>query len=339
MEKRVGLFILTIFLISFISALSITGGAVSEQSLNSKSNMGSGKIEIRNGTYPDRPMEKFCGTSTLGACESDEDCIMGGCSNSVCLSKKENANTDGVVTSCVYLDCFNHENYLDQGLNCKCIDKKCGWSDITGIYLNNKKLERMNSSDNKSCPENCTCSGSTMKCELENGAREMTITAGNSGNEIIQVKGVNSSTTVNLYKSDEGRMYILNKGNKTKKINLLPNQVHERIAERLSRELENETIELDENGTYNYQAKNIVKLFALFTVKMKVKAKIDAESGNVTKIAKPWWSFLAVEKETIVGESCGTVTPGYNDKCCEDKGYNFWNNETATCEFLAEVNL
>ena len=53
------------------------------------------------------------------------------------------------------------------------------------------------------CPEECDCTGVAMKCALEGGGREMTVTAGNSGNIIVQVKGVNMSTNVTLYKSED----------------------------------------------------------------------------------------------------------------------------------------
>ena len=68
--------------------------------------------------------------------------------------------------------------------------------------------------DSSECPEECTCAGSTIKCEL-NGARQMTIVAGNSGNVIIQIKGINASTNVTLYKAD-GKLYGVFKGNQTK---------------------------------------------------------------------------------------------------------------------------
>lgn len=66
------------------------------------------------------------------------------------------------------------------------------------------------------CPDNCTCAGSTIKCWI-NGQREMTIVAGRSGNVIIQVKGINASTNVTLYKS-EGKLYGVFEGNETKRI-------------------------------------------------------------------------------------------------------------------------
>ena len=56
--------------------------------------------------------------------------------------------------------------------------------------LRNRLLIRaqMNASE---CPDDCTCTGSSIKCSFENGTRVMTITAGKSGNTIVQVKNAN----------------------------------------------------------------------------------------------------------------------------------------------------
>lgn len=62
----------------------------------------------------------FCGTSTLGTCNSDADCMSGGCSGQVCQSKSE----EPIITTCEYRDCYNAEAY---GLTCGCLNKKCQW--------------------------------------------------------------------------------------------------------------------------------------------------------------------------------------------------------------------
>jgi hypothetical protein len=176
------------------------------------------------------------------------------------------------------------------------------------------------------CPASCICTGSTMKCTLLNG-REMTIYAGNSGNIIVQVKGENMTTNVTLYKSQDGKVYGVFKNNETKRIRMLPNQVKERIREKLEKHFENENITLDENGIYGYKGDKKARLFAFIPVTIMVRAEIDPETGNIIKISKnPWWAFLAKDEinEQALGASCGTVTPGSNDACCATKGYDVW---------------
>ncbi len=183
------------------------------------------------------------------------------------------------------------------------------------------------------CPVECECSGSTVKCTLASG-REMTVIAGKSGNVIVQIKGVNMTTNVTLYKSED-KIYGIFKNNETKIIRMLPDQVKERIRERIEARLQNENITLNDGGEYEYQAEKRARLFAFIPVRMMVRAEIDAETGEVIELkAAKWWGFLARdEKEDIVGASCGTVTPGYNDACCQNKGFDVWSDETGQCEF------
>ncbi len=183
------------------------------------------------------------------------------------------------------------------------------------------------------CPENCNCDGSTVKCLLPDGGRELTIYAGKSGNMIVQVQGQNMSTNVTLYKAN-GNIYGTFENNQTREIKLLPDQVKERIRERLSTQLQNENITLDQNGTYQYTGEDPAKLLGLFKVKMKIKAELNSETGDITELNKPWWAFLASQQNPqLLGASCGTVTPGQNDACCQSRGYDFWNATASQCDF------
>lgn len=67
------------------------------------------------------PSERFCGTSSEDPCETNEDCITGGCSGSICQSK----NTEPTFTTCEYRDCYNAEAYK---MECKCAENKCKWN-------------------------------------------------------------------------------------------------------------------------------------------------------------------------------------------------------------------
>ncbi len=183
------------------------------------------------------------------------------------------------------------------------------------------------------CPENCTCSGSTIKCRLERGGREMTITAGQSGNVIVQVKGMNASTQVTLYKSG-GKVYGIFKNNETREVRVLPDQVREKIREKLLSELEDEEIELDEEGVYRLRARQRVRLFSLIRLRERIRAEIDSETGEILRIRRAWWSFFATNEEPpILGASCGTVSPNSRDECCVNKGYDLWNGEIGECIF------
>jgi len=62
----------------------------------------------------------FCGWSTYGRCNSDEDCMRGGCSGQVCQSKFERP----IKTMCEWFDCYDADKY---GVVCRCVDGKCRW--------------------------------------------------------------------------------------------------------------------------------------------------------------------------------------------------------------------
>lgn len=215
-------------------------------------------------------------------------------------------------------------------------EEENGIRNITQIrkikQLKNRLQIHLNATE---CPDNCTCAGSTIKCWL-NGQREMTVIAGNSGNIIVQVKGTNASTNVTLYKS-EGKLYGVFEGNETKRI-MTPEQVQEKIRERKQKRWEEHNITLDEDGYYRVQSKKKARLFFLIPVREKVRTQIDAETGEIIKIRNPWWGFLAndIKEEPLVGASCGTVTPGLEDECCQNKGYDAWDQEAAECVFESE---
>lgn len=197
--------------------------------------------------------------------------------------------------------------------------------------INEKNRIKINA-NNSECPNNCSCSGSATKCWI-NGNREMTITAGNSGNIIIQTKEINASTKVTLYKAEDGRLYRVTKNNETKEVKVLPEQVKEKIKEKNQAIIENEKIELDDNGIYQVETQKKVKFFALFPTKEKVKWEVDSETGEIIKTKTVWWGFLAKDnkEQPLLGATCGTVSPNSRDQCCQDRGFEYYNSETAEC--------
>jgi eight-cysteine-cluster-containing protein len=63
----------------------------------------------------------FCGTSTNGHCETDDDCKRAGCSGQVCQSTSE----ESIVTTCEYKECYDADAY---DMNCGCVNNACQWS-------------------------------------------------------------------------------------------------------------------------------------------------------------------------------------------------------------------
>ena len=186
--------------------------------------------------------------------------------------------------------------------------KMIGDKELEKILRERNELRIKNRLNQSECPLNCSCEGSSMKCQFENGSREMIIRAGQSGNQIIQVKNVNASTQVRLYRTEDGEVYGTFRNNETRKI-ILPDEARARIEAELRERirLHNENITLDENGIYQIRAEKRARFLFLFPVNESIKYNIDAETGEVIKHKRVWWGFLARDiREEMMNETNST---------------------------------
>jgi hypothetical protein len=158
-----------------------------------------------------------------------------------------------------------------------------------------KQIFKFENRTGQECTEGCTCTGVVMKCNTENG-REMTIFAGKSGNIIIQIKGVNMTTNVTLYKENES-VYGEFSGSRTKKI-ILPDKIKEELENQKNIKTNISKMELDKDGFYNIEAKKKAKLFFIFSVNEKIKAQVNSETGQIIDMSSSWWGFLASDTKS-----------------------------------------
>jgi hypothetical protein len=140
------------------------------------------------------------------------------------------------------------------------------------------------------CLDGCVCMGVVMRCELE-GGRIMTIYA-RSGNIIIQVKETNMTTNVTLYKDENGTLYGVFRGTE-KKIRIMPDEVREKIKERIKAKQEQGEIELDENGNYKVKVMKKARLIWVIPVDESVDTEINSETGVFVKLDGRWWGWMA----------------------------------------------
>lgn len=192
---------------------------------------------------------------------------------------------------------INAEVYGDKGAEFNAEIKAQGnlTQEQTQNIIQTKNQLRIQAQNQYECPSSCSCSGSTVKCTLDDGTRTMTIYAGKSGNIIVQVKEINASTNVTLYKSD-GKVYGVFNGNETKEI-ILPDEAKERIQNKTRARLHNESINLTEEGNYEISARKEAKLLWAISVRERVRAQVDAETGEVIRARTSWWGFLAKDSE------------------------------------------
>jgi len=93
-------------------------------------------------------------------------------------------------------ECVVPENFVGGGREVVS-KKRCelGYTAKIQTAIQAKNKLKLNASE---IPENCTKTGSVIRCNLHNG-KAMVVMAGNSGNTIIKIDGENISTKAQLY--------------------------------------------------------------------------------------------------------------------------------------------
>ncbi|MFH1291275.1 MAG: hypothetical protein ABIH79_01835 [archaeon] len=131
-----------------------------------------------------------------------------------------------------------------------------------------------------------------------------------SNNRIrLEVGGVGVTSGLNLTQTqvqNKTRLETKLSNGMNAEIKVMPNTASETALQRLRIkncvEEEGCNLELKEVGqgeqlklAYELKTQRQSKIFGLFNARMQVQAQIDAENGEVIRIQKPWWAFLASE--------------------------------------------
>ena len=115
----------------------------------------------KDGANPPRPappeqdegnLGEFCGLSTYGSCETDADCVTGGCSGQVCQSRSEEPR----ATTCEWRECYDSRQF---GLGCGCIKNQCQWGKGVKVAPTPvpPKLAACETLDEKACQTRADC--------------------------------------------------------------------------------------------------------------------------------------------------------------------------------------
>lgn len=158
------------------------------------------------------------------------------------------------------------------------------------------------------CPSGCVCNGNTVTCPTQSETittpiQSGTVTSGgSSGTTQIQI-GKTSSGTVSI---KQGKV----EATTTQKLNVMESKVYmetssgvkevkilpEEASSKATAVTEVGAIELKEESQqpiYSVKGTKQAKLLFVIPVSMQIETKVNAESGNVISVKKPWWSFLA----------------------------------------------
>ncbi|NOR48940.1 MAG: DUF2202 domain-containing protein [Methanosarcinaceae archaeon] len=102
------------------------------------------------------------------------------------------------------------------------------------------------------------------------------------------------------------RFYAKLSNGRNAEIKIMPDTASQTALQRLnlrnctddcSIELKEANIGNQVRAVYEVQAQRNSKVFGMFSARMQVQAQVDAETGEVIQVNKPWWAFLAVEPE------------------------------------------
>ena len=141
--------------------------------------------------------------------------------------------------------------------------------------------------------------------------KQVQINKGLNNRMRIQAENVAAETDLEIEQemSDGQTMFKAKLSNgRNAEIKVMPDTASETALARLRLRVctaeRNCTLELKEVGkndeakaAYEMNAEKPSKFLGIFKARMKIKAQIDAETGEVIQSKKPWWAFLASESE------------------------------------------
>ena len=147
--------------------------------------------------------------------------------------------------------------------------------------------------------------------KVDISGKNITIKELNEEQKTILAGKINAKTGLNLTSDDIGngnvgsvlRTYLSNGRNAEVKV--MPDRASATALKRLRAKCSdrNCTVELKEVNidgrtrlVYEIQTDKDSNVFLLFKNKMIVKAQVDAETGEIISAKKPWWAFIAKEK-------------------------------------------
>lgn len=105
----------------------------------------------------------------------------------------------------------------------------------------------------------------------------------------IEIEG-KTITTKTVLEIKETKLY-LETANSKEEIKITPLQALNSVGLKEPREIQLE--EKNQKPIYSVAGMTQAKLFSIIPVRLEISAEVDAQSGKIISIRKPWWAFLA----------------------------------------------
>ena len=224
---------------------------------------------------------------------------IGFCQNNA-LTSANNAKGLAVNPSALAANASDNANRTI-GTNAIIINSSAINADITGnvpvsisdadVNINKTRLTNENGEDIKQISVSVNSSKGQTTLNIERVQSQLQFSEENNG---VNVTLQNSMELI----LQNGKVYANMTLNGTgKEITVMPSQAISAVNA-TNQSVWNMTL-ISENNEFKYeiQEEKMVRLFGLFSVNMSVSSRVNAETGSVEAVNKPWWSFLTVEEE------------------------------------------
>jgi len=127
----------------------------------------------------------------------------------------------------------------------------------------------------------------------------------------LKVNGISADCSLNLTQKqiqNKTRLETELSSGRNAEVKVMPDTASETALQRLRLKVcsveNNCNIELKEVGSgeqaklaYELKTQRQSKFLGMFQIKMQVEAQVNAENGEIIRVKKPWWAFLASEPE------------------------------------------
>ncbi len=143
-----------------------------------------------------------------------------------------------------------------------------------------------------------------IKERMENGMKKRLFKSSENGLE------AESELEISQNESADGsvKVKVKTKDGKEKEIKVLPDRASEIAKARLKAKFGNDSLEIKEithkntpRVVYHLEGNSSGKFLGIFKSHMNVKTDIDAETGEVVVVNRPWWAFMVkTDAETEV---------------------------------------
>jgi len=112
-----------------------------------------------------------------------------------------------------------------------------------------------------------------------------------SGQTLIKEGNVEVVTSADA-KMEQSKLYIETSAGKIE-VKVSPGEAHQKAAAEITRVNEIELLEESQNPVYSVKGTKQAAILFLIPVSMDIETRINAETGDIISVSRPWWSFIA----------------------------------------------